>query len=94
MVAYVYIVVFQCNRHNSPTSNCRFCNNHLIFYCSRSNCDPAVANILRQYYQKPYFLPSVAESGSTDWIFMGSPGFGAPMHVSLVLNHVVFYLFF
>lgn len=39
--------------------------------------------ILREHYQKPYFLPATAETKKTDWIFMGSRGYGAPMHVSL-----------
>lgn len=47
----------------------------------RSNCDSAAANVLRQHYQLPAFLPSAAESSKTDWIFMGSPGYGAHMHV-------------
>ena len=47
----------------------------------RSNCDSSAANILRQHYKRPYFLPSVSESSKTDWIFMGSPGYGAHMHV-------------
>ena len=54
---------------------------------SRSNCDAATGNILRQHYQRPYFLPRSAESSKTDWIFMGSPGYGAHMHVS---GHVLF----
>jgi len=28
-----------------------------------------------------------AESSKTDWIFMGSPGFGARLHVSCVVLH-------
>jgi len=50
---------------------------------NRSNCDSAAANILRTHYSRPYFLPDEAESSRTDWIFMGSPGFGARLHVSL-----------
>lgn len=44
--------------------------------------------ILRQHYQRPYFLPVTAESKKTDWIFMGSNGYGAPMHVGFVENYV------
>ena len=55
----------------------------MIFYC-RSNCDSAAANILRKHYNRPYFLPTVAESSKTDWIFMGVPGYGAHMHVSKI----------
>ncbi|XP_011877774.1 PREDICTED: uncharacterized protein LOC105567481 isoform X2 [Vollenhovia emeryi] len=46
-----------------------------------SNCDEKIGVILRQHYQRPYFLPATAESKKTDWIFMGSNGYGAPMHV-------------
>ncbi|GFS05040.1 JmjC domain-containing protein 4 [Elysia marginata] len=38
--------------------------------------------MLRQHYGRPYFLPTQSESSKTDWIFMGSPGYGAHMHVS------------
>jgi len=57
--------------------------NAVIFY--RSNCDSAAANILRTHYSRPYFLPIEAESSKTDWIFMGSPGFGARLHVSCIV---------
>lgn len=53
----------------------------LFFY--RSNCDPNVRQILRKYYDKPYFIPHDAETGDQDWIFMGGPGPGAPIHVSI-----------
>jgi hypothetical protein len=43
-----------------------------------------VARIFRQHYDRPYFLPSTAESKRLDWIFMGSPGYGAHMHVDNV----------
>jgi len=48
---------------------------------SRSNCDSTVANILRSQYTRPAFLPETSESSAIDWIFMGSPGYGAPLHV-------------
>lgn len=47
----------------------------------RSNCDEEIGSLLRQHYQRPYFLPATAETEKTDWIFMGSHGYGAPMHV-------------
>lgn len=55
------------------------------WYIGWSNCDSTAANILRQHYQKPYFLPRIAESSKTDWIFMGSPGYGAHMHIDNVV---------
>ena len=54
-----------------------------ILFLYRSNCDSSAANVLRKYYQKPYFLPDESESSKTDWIFMGCPGYGAHLHVSL-----------
>ncbi|KAG5321192.1 JMJD4 protein, partial [Acromyrmex heyeri] len=51
------------------------------WYVGWSNCDERIGVILREHYQRPYFLPATAESKKTDWIFMGSNGYGAPMHV-------------
>ncbi|CAL7940418.1 unnamed protein product [Xylocopa violacea] len=51
------------------------------WYVGWSNCDEEIGSELRRYYQRPYFLPATAESEKTDWIFMGSHGYGAPMHV-------------
>ncbi|RWS23429.1 putative acyl-CoA dehydrogenase 6-like protein [Leptotrombidium deliense] len=51
------------------------------WYVGWSNCNPVLANILRQHYTKPYFLPSNSESSRIDWIFMGVPGYGAHLHV-------------
>jgi len=56
------------------------------WYIGWSNCDAAVANILRSHYTRPYFLPGSAESSRTDWIFMGSPGYGANLHIDNVNN--------
>ncbi|XP_015186824.1 PREDICTED: uncharacterized protein LOC107071907 [Polistes dominula] len=52
-----------------------------IIIINWSNCDGRIGTVLRQHYQRPYFLPPTAESEKTDWIFMGSHGYGAPMHV-------------
>ncbi|XP_066997152.2 uncharacterized protein [Anabrus simplex] len=54
------------------------------WYIGWSNCDDRVARILRRHYTRPYFLPVNAESKKVDWIFIGSPGYGAPMHVDNV----------
>ena len=51
------------------------------WYIGWSNCDISISNILRSHYTKPYFLPEDSESIRTDWIFMGTPGNGAHMHV-------------
>ena len=43
-----------------------------------------VKDKLREHYSKPYFLPADAEHSAIDWIFMGGPGKGAHIHVSLL----------
>ena len=48
----------------------------------RSNCDGKTANVLRQHYSTPYFIPKFVDNSNKDWIFMGLPGYGAHMHVS------------
>ena len=50
----------------------------------RSNCDAEASDILRQHYERPYFLPETAESTHADWLFMGTPGYGAHMHIDHV----------
>ncbi|KAL4234600.1 hypothetical protein ACF0H5_006241 [Mactra antiquata] len=54
------------------------------WYIGWSNCDFTAANILRKHYKRPYFLPKLSESSKTDWMFMGSPGYGAHMHIDHV----------
>lgn len=54
------------------------------WYIGWSNCDSTAANSLRKHYKKPYFLPQESESSKTDWIFMGSPDYGAPNHIDAV----------
>lgn len=55
------------------------------WYIGWSNCDSFAANILRTHYTRPYFLPDGAESSKTDWIFMGTPGYGANKHIDNVM---------
>ncbi|XP_018904169.2 uncharacterized protein [Bemisia tabaci] len=54
------------------------------WYVGWSNCDERVSRILREHYEPPYFLPQTSENKQTDWIFMGSPGYGAKMHIDNV----------
>ena len=42
--------------------------------------------MLRRYYSRPYFLPPLSESSRTDWIFMGTSGLGAHMHVNIQIT--------
>jgi hypothetical protein len=54
------------------------------WYIGWSNCDSSATNVLRRYYNKPYFLTATMEASKTDWIFMGSPGYGAHLHIDAV----------
>eukprot|EP00118_Oscarella_pearsei_P005349 m.24540 g.24540 ORF g.24540 m.24540 type:complete len:331 (+) comp28638_c0_seq3:15-1007(+) len=54
------------------------------WYIGWSNCDSDVSNRLRKHYTKPYFLGDSTETSKTDWIFMGSPGYGAHLHIDAV----------
>lgn len=54
------------------------------WYFGWSNCNRDVAEVLRQHYGRPYFLPRTSENNAVDWIFMGGPGLGAHMHVDNV----------
>ncbi|ESO08789.1 hypothetical protein HELRODRAFT_190606 [Helobdella robusta] len=61
-------------------------DNKVPWYVGWGNCDSDVSDELRQHYSKPYFLPEYSESSRLDWIFIGQPGFGAPMHLDNVGN--------
>ncbi|CAG7727362.1 unnamed protein product, partial [Allacma fusca] len=54
------------------------------WYIGWSNCHPEVAAQLREIFPRPKFLPSDSESSAIDWIFVGSPGMGASMHIDFV----------
>ncbi|KAK5639415.1 hypothetical protein RI129_011907 [Pyrocoelia pectoralis] len=56
----------------------------LPWYIGWSNCNDKAGNILREYYNRPYFLPDNSENIALNWIFMGGPGVGAHMHVDNV----------
>ena len=59
-----------------------------MWYVGWSNCDVSVADVLRQHYSRPTFLPLGSESSRLDWIFMGRPGYGANMHVGENLQEI------
>ena len=40
--------------------------------------------MLQEYYTRPSFLPEDSTDGSRDWIFIGTPGWGAPSHIDNV----------
>jgi len=56
------------------------------WYIGWSNCHPVIRDQLRKYYSKPAFIPDDSETGDQDWIFMGGPGPGAPIHLDMVIR--------
>ena len=56
------------------------------WYVGWSNCHPYAAEVLREHYSRPYFLPSDSEMSRIDWIFMGTPNYGASMHIDDVTH--------
>ncbi|XP_017782184.1 PREDICTED: bifunctional arginine demethylase and lysyl-hydroxylase JMJD6 [Nicrophorus vespilloides] len=54
------------------------------WYIGWSNCNDDAGKVLREYYDRPYFLPETSENMALSWIFMGGPGDGAHMHVDNV----------
>lgn len=54
------------------------------WYVGWSNCNSYAADALRKHYDRPYFLPDDSEISRIDWIFMGTPNYGAHMHIDNV----------
>ena len=50
------------------------------WYVGWTICDENVADIFKQNYEIPFFLPEDLNSDQLEWIFMGTPGFGATLH--------------
>ncbi|XP_077980612.1 bifunctional arginine demethylase and lysyl-hydroxylase JMJD6-A-like [Glandiceps talaboti] len=69
---------------NMSDDRARFKENEKTWYIGWSNCHPKVSTVLREHYQRPYFLPEDSESSSLDWIFMGGSGQGANIHLDFV----------
>uniref|UniRef100_A0A182W7M1 Cupin-like domain-containing protein n=1 Tax=Anopheles minimus TaxID=112268 RepID=A0A182W7M1_9DIPT len=67
-----------------PESRVRYEPGTEPWYFGWSNCDPSIVRVLREHYQRPYFLPRDSENSAIDWVFMGGPGLGAHMHVDNV----------
>lgn len=56
------------------------------WYFGWSNCQADTAEEFRKHYSRPYFLPESSENNAVDWIFIGTAGLGAQMHVSYILK--------
>ena len=61
--------------------------NYTPWYFGFANCDKKAVEVLRTYYENPSFLPEGSKSDRRDWIFMGTPGFGARLHLDHNLKH-------
>lgn len=53
----------------------------MVLLYFRSNCETKTINRLKQHITLPDFLPALSDRKQTLWVFMGTPGHGAPMHV-------------
>ena len=63
---------------NMPQEQWKLQGDYQPWYVGWANyCDKRASDILKEYYEVPSFLP---EDGR-EWIFMGTPGFGADFHV-------------
>ena len=71
--------VFRTIEENDPASN-------TTWYVGWSNCNDFASSVLRDLYDRPYFPPDESEMSKIDWIFMGSSGNGANIHIDNVLN--------
>lgn len=69
---------------NMSAERANFTPGEKPWYVGWSNCHSDVATVLRQHYNRPYFLPVDSESSQVDWIFMGGPGLGAFVHLDYV----------
>ncbi|XP_062620012.1 uncharacterized protein LOC134281590 [Saccostrea cucullata] len=69
---------------NMSAERANFTAGEKPWYIGWSNCHSEVSAILRQHYNRPYFLPADSESSSVDWMFMGGPGLGAFVHLDYV----------
>ncbi|KAI3384682.1 hypothetical protein SNEBB_000784 [Seison nebaliae] len=54
------------------------------WYVGWSNCNHEVGEKFREHYQTPSFIPIDSESSKVDWLFIGTPGYGAPLHLDFV----------
>ncbi|XP_052265725.1 uncharacterized protein LOC127868144 isoform X1 [Dreissena polymorpha] len=69
---------------NMSEARANFSEGEKTWYVGWSNCDSTVGKILREHYQRPFFLPQDSESSMLDWIFMGGTGQGAFVHLDFV----------
>ena len=51
------------------------------WYVGWKICYKKLSDILKQFYEMPSFLPKAWMLDRNEWIFMGTPGFGAHSHL-------------
>ena len=69
-----------------PEKRWKMKQNYEPWYFGWENCDSEASQILDKLYYWPEFLPEYSESDKPSWIFLGTPGFGAPFHLDRVIN--------
>ena len=72
---------------NMSTERWKMQGNYTPWYFGFANCDEKAVEVLRAFYENPAFLPEGSKSDRRDWIFMGTPGFGARLHLDHNLKH-------
>ena len=56
-------------------------DNFKPWYVGWKICYKKLSDILKQFYEMPSFLPKAWMLDRNEWIFMGTPGFGAHSHL-------------
>ena len=73
-------VIVCCLLYDGPWNLALNCS----ILCYRSTNDPVIGKEINKHFSTPYFLsPQPSIENRIAWIFMGSPGPGAYMHVSV-----------
>ena len=55
--------------------------NYEPWYVGWKICYPKASELLQKFYKTPSFLPKHLEAKRFEWIFMGTPGYGANFHI-------------
>ena len=58
--------------------------NYKPWYVGWRICHQKASEVLQKFYDTPSFIPKDWKLNKTEWIFMGTPGVGAPFHLDNV----------
>ena len=58
--------------------------NYKPWYVGWRICHQKASEVLQKFYDTPSFMPKDWKLNKTEWIFMGTPGVGAPFHLDNV----------